>query len=287
MKASIAALAASPLLTAPLLTATLALATPVVAQTLQESTVSPGTLVIGTTPNYPPVTFRDAATNALTGYDIDIGNAIGAALGLKVEWQETSFEQLISSVATSRIDLILGGMNDLPSRRDVVDFVDYMKSGVQFFIQDKRAAELKDATDLCGKTVGASRRTNFPKDITAWSDEHCVKAGKPPIQILGTEGSADARAQLRQGRIDAAAQGNESLPYLMKLDPGTYRLLGEPFAFTKQGIGVSKTKPELRDAVAKALKSLLQNGAYKKIIDAYGVQPSAISALTVNDESAK
>jgi polar amino acid transport system substrate-binding protein len=252
------------------------------AQALPEKYKSAGKIVIGTTPNYPPVTFKDPATNQLTGYDIEIGNAIGEKLGIKVEWQETSFEQMISAVTTDRIDVILGGMNDLPARREAIDFVDYMKSGVQFFVQHKRSAEFKEATDLCGKTVGASRRTNFPKDIDAWSQEWCVKAGKPPIQVLGTEGSADARAQLRQGRIDAGAQGNESLPYLMKLDPDTYQLLGAPFAITYQGVGVAKTNAALRDAVAAALKAMLADGSYKKIVDKYEVQPSAITEVAVN-----
>jgi polar amino acid transport system substrate-binding protein len=257
------------------------------AQALPEKYKGAGRLVIGTTPNYPPVTFKDPATNQLTGYDIEIGNAIGETLGLKVEWQDTSFEQMISAVTTDRIDLILGGMNDLPARRETIDFVDYMRSGVQFFVQHKRSAEFRDATDLCGKTVGASRRTNFPKDIEAWSQEWCVKAGKPPIKILGTEGSADARAQLRQGRIDAGAQGNESLPYLMKLDPDTYKLLGAPFAITYQGIGVAKKNAALRDAVAGALKAMLADGTYKKIVDKYEVQPSAITEVAINEVPVK
>jgi polar amino acid transport system substrate-binding protein len=241
-------------------------------------------IIIGTTPNYPPVTFRDPQINELTGYDIEIGNAIGAKLGVPVEWQETNFEQMLNAVATGRIDLILGGMNDLPERREVLDFVDYMKSSVQFFVQSKRVAEFKDAIDLCGRTVGASRRTDFPKKIAAWSEEHCVKTGKPPINILGTEGSADARAQLRQGRIDAGAQGSESLPYLMKLEPDTYSLLGAPFATAYQGIGVSKNKASLRDAVAGALKALIADGTYNKIIEKYGVQQNGVIAVAINSE---
>ncbi|MCW3476525.1 ABC transporter substrate-binding protein [Limobrevibacterium gyesilva] len=257
------------------------------AQTLPERYKTAGKIVIGTTPNYPPVTFKDPQTNQLAGYDIEIGNAIGEKLGVRIEWQDTSFEQMISAVATDRIDLILGGMNDIPARRETLDFVDYMKSGVQFFVQHKRAGEFKAATDLCGKTVGASRRTNFPKEIEAWSAEQCVKAGKPPIRIMGTEGSADARAQLRQGRIDAGAQGNESLPYLMKLDPDTYNLVGEPFALVYQGIGVSRKKADLRDAVAAALKAVIADGTYKKIVDKYGVQPNAVVAVAINSEPVK
>ena len=135
--------------------------------------------------------------------------------------------------------------------------------------------------------MGASRRTDFPKKIAAWSDAHCAEAGKPPIQILGTEGSADARAQLRQGRIDAGAQGSESLPYLMTLEPDTYSLVGAPFAATYQGIGVSKTKVALRDAVAAALRALIADGTYGKIVEKYGVQQNGVTAVAINSEPEK
>ncbi|MGO4737150.1 ABC transporter substrate-binding protein [Bosea sp. 2KB_26] len=252
------------------------------AQAVPEKFKTAGKIVIATVANYPPVTFKDPATNTLSGYDIDVGNAIGQRLGVKVEWQETSFEQMISAVTTERVDLILAGMNDLPERRELIDFVDYMQSGVQYFVQQKRTDEFKSVADLCGKTVGASRRTNFPKEIESWSQENCVKSGKPAVKILGTEGSADARAQLRQGRIDAGAQGNETLPYLMGLEANTYKLLGEPFAMTYQGIGVSKKNPGLRDAVAAALKAMIADGSYQAIVDKYGVQPSGLKSIAIN-----
>lgn len=252
------------------------------AQALPDTIKTAGKIVVGTTANYPPVSFKDPKTNQLTGYDIDIGNAIAERLGVKIEWQETSFEQVLSALSTGRIDLYMGGMNDTPERRESADFVDYMQSGAQFFVQFKRGSEFNVPTDLCGKTVGASRRTNFPKEMARWSDANCVKAGKEPLKIMGTEGSADARAQLRQGRIDAGVQGNETLPYLMSLDPDTYKVIGEPFAMTYQGIGVAKKNQQLRDAVAAAVKALIADGGYQKIVDKYGVQPSAIKAVAVN-----
>ncbi len=70
---------------------------------------------------------------------------------------------------------------------------------------------------------GASRRTSFPREIAAWSEQNCKDN---PVVFVGTEGSADARTQLKQGRIDAAVQGNETLPYVMGLEPNTYMALG-------------------------------------------------------------
>ena len=78
-------------------------------------------------PNYPPMEFRDPATNALSGFDIDLGEAIGRKLGVKIEWQETSFAEFMPSISTGRVDAILSGFTDYASRHDIASFVDYLQ----------------------------------------------------------------------------------------------------------------------------------------------------------------
>ena len=213
------------------------------AQDLPAKYAEKGKVVVANTPNYPPMEYRDPATNELMGLDIDLGKALAAHLKTQVEWSEIGFEQMVSSLNTGRIDLVLSGMSDLPARRETMDFVDYMTSGAQFYVSAKRAAEFKEMTDFCGKTVGMSRRTSFPDEAAKWSAENCEAKGKPALNIVGTEGSADARTQLKQGRLDAAVQGSETLPYLLTLEPDTYAIVGTPFTSVYQGIGFAKDAP--------------------------------------------
>src|SRR5579862_620744 len=100
-----------------------------------------GSIKVAIVPNYPPMEFRDPATNALAGFDIDLGEALGRKLGIKLEWQETSFDQFMPSIATGRVDAILSGMTDYASRHETASFVDYLRSGPHFFVQQSRAAE--------------------------------------------------------------------------------------------------------------------------------------------------
>ena len=241
-----------------------------------------GKLVAATQPNYPPIAFKDPASNTLTGFDIDLGEAIAKELGVKIEWQETAFAQMISSLQTSRVDIALAGMSDLPARREVVDFVDYMKTGPQFFTTTNRAGEIKTIEDLCGKKVGASRSTNWPSQMEDLSKASCVAKGKPAMQVIGTEGSVDARTQLKSGRLDAAVQGSETLPYFQKQEPNTLVLIGAPFSEQLSGIPVLKTETALRDAVKGALERLQQKGIYDQILAKYGLQASKLSPVGVN-----
>jgi polar amino acid transport system substrate-binding protein len=241
-----------------------------------------GTLIAAIVPNYPPLDLRDPASNELSGLDVDLGNAVAAKLGVKMQWQETSFEQMVSAVDTGRVDVILSGMTDLASRHDKVSFVDYLRSGPQFFVQAARAKEFPDMLALCGKSVGTSRRTSFPGEIAEWSDAHCKPAGKPAINVVGTEGSPDARTQLKQGRVDAAMQGNETLPYVMKLEPDTYAAVGERISSQLTGVGVAKNATELQQAIADALRALVADGSYKKILDKWGLSADAVDEVTIN-----
>lgn len=238
-----------------------------------------GSIKVGLVPNYPPMEFRDPATNALSGFDIDLGEAIGRKLGVKIEWQETSFAEFMPSIATGRADAILSGFTDYASRHDIASFVDYLRSGPQFFVQQSRAAEFKDMAALCGKQVGASRRTKFPGEIAAWSEKNC---GSTPIVFVGTDGSADARTQLKQGRIDAAVQGNETLPYIMELEPGAYAPVGTPISQQFTGIALPVKEKALQQAMLEAVDAVIADGTYKTLLAKWKLTDNALEKATIN-----
>ena len=55
------------------------------AKDLPASIKASGTLRVAIIPNYPPMEFRDPATSELTGFDVDLGKAIAAKLGAKLD----------------------------------------------------------------------------------------------------------------------------------------------------------------------------------------------------------
>jgi polar amino acid transport system substrate-binding protein len=252
---------------------------PVAAAELPAEIVKQGSLRMAVVPNYPPMEFRDPATNTLTGFDIELGEALGRKLGIKIAWQETSFDQMMPAIATGRVDAILSGMTDLASRQDTATFVDYLRNGPQFFVQQSRASEFKDITSFCGKSVGASRRTSFPKMIAAWSDAHC---GSNAIKFVGTEGSGDARTQLKQGRLDAAVQGGETLPYMMGLEPGVYNLVGEVFAVQFTGLALPVKEKALQQAIVDALDGLIAEGSYRTLLAKWKLTDYGVEKATIN-----
>jgi polar amino acid transport system substrate-binding protein len=270
-----------------LMTATTMLCAPALAQGLPDSIKSSKTILTANVPNYPPMEFKDPKTAELTGLDIDLGRELAKKLGVEVKWVEISFEQIVSGLTTGRVDMILSGMTDTEARRETLDFVDYLTTGAQFYTTIDNKDVFKTPADLCGKTVGASRRTSFPSEMEKWSKTTCEAAGKPALVVVGTEGSADARTQLRQKRLDAAVQGSETLPYLMTLEPNAYVTVGAPFTEQYQGMGFNKKTPELRNAVAKAFKDMIADGTYKAVLAKWGLEANAVPQVLINGQPAK
>ncbi|TDV59717.1 ABC transporter substrate-binding protein [Pseudomonas sp. LP_7_YM] len=250
---------------------------PVLPQAIKDK----GFIAAGIMPNYPPMDFKDPATNQLTGVDYDLGMEMSKRLGIEFRWQETAFEQMVSGLATNRIDIVLSGMTDTAERQKTVDFVDYFSTGPQFYTLETQK-ELKAASDLCGKKVGTSRRTTFPVEIAKWSEQNCEAKGKPAITVVGTEGSADARAQLRQARLDAAVQGSETLPYIQSQEPGVFKIIGEPLARQLTGLGVAKTNTPLSAAIAATLDTMIKDGSYQKILKKWDQEDGAVAQAQIN-----
>lgn len=239
-----------------------------------------GVLHLTVNATYAPMEYHDPANNELKGLDVDLAKAIAAKLGVTIVWSDVAFAELIPSLQTKRADFIISGISDRASRRDNADFIDYLTTGPQFFTMANNA--VKTPADLCGIKVGAVRSTSFPIEIGKWSTEHCEGTGKPAIQFVPGENSIDVRNQLKQGRVDAAVQGSETLPYAQEQEPGKYRIVGAPFSPGYQGIMVRKDDPALREVLTSVLAGMIADGSYKAILDKYGLGGNAVPQPLLN-----
>ena len=239
-----------------------------------------GVLHLTVNATYAPMEYHDPATNQLVGLDIDLADALARRLGVGIVWSDGPFEQLLPSLQTGRADFVISGFSDRLSRRESVDFVDYLTTGAQFFVLAGSTAQTP--AELCGRKVGTVRSTSFPTEIAAWSQANCEHTGKPTVQYVPGENSIDVRNQLKQGRVDAAVQGSETLPYALHNEPGTYRILGAPFTRGYQGIAFRKDSTALRDAVTDALRGLIADGTYKAVLTKWGLAANAVPEPLLN-----
>ena len=251
-----------------------------VAAELPEAIRKAGVLHLTVNATYAPMEYHDPADNELKGLDVDLARAFAARLGVGIVWADVPFAELIPALQTGRADFVISGIGDRASRRDNADFIDYLTTGPQFFTLADSA--VRTPADLCGVTVGAVRSTAFPVEIATWSTGHCEAAGKPAIRVVPGENSIDVRNQLKQGRVDAAVQGSETLPYAQAQEPGRYRIVGAPFSLGYQGIMVRKDDVALRGVLTDVLAGMIRDGSYQAILARYGLGGNAVAQPLLN-----
>ncbi|MCY0389343.1 ABC transporter substrate-binding protein [Robbsia sp. Bb-Pol-6] len=240
------------------------------------------TIAAGIYPSYPPLDMRDPQTDKLTGFDVDLGNALAAKLSARLDWVETNYAELIAAVKTGRIQIFFNGMSDTAERREQIAFVDYLRSGSQFMTM--ATTPLASPEALCGKKIGISRLTNMPAALQAWSAQHCEKAGKPAAIYVPADNSIDGRIQMKQGRTEAVLQDSLTVPRTLDQEKGKYLTVGEPFAYYEMGVGVGKQDAALQKRIAQALQQLIDDGTYAKMMAKWGLPASsALRQVTIND----
>ena len=82
-----------------------------------ETIVQRGTLRVGMTGDYLPFTFFDKATLTFKGFDVDVAEALGKALGVRVEYVRTAWPQLSADFEADRFDMAMGGISITPERQ--------------------------------------------------------------------------------------------------------------------------------------------------------------------------
>src|SRR5215475_8595193 len=73
--------------------------------------ISRGTLRVGMTGDYLPFTYLDKETQKFRGFDVDMAEALGKALGVKVEFVQTAWLQLMKDFEAQKFDVAMGGVS--------------------------------------------------------------------------------------------------------------------------------------------------------------------------------
>lgn len=74
-------------------------------------------LRVATEGTYSPFSLHDPSSNELTGYDVEVAQAVGAELGMEVEFSETQFDPIFAGLEADRYDVIANQITIPPGAR--------------------------------------------------------------------------------------------------------------------------------------------------------------------------
>lgn len=244
---------------------------------LPADTAKEGSLVIGTSPNYAPNEFKNDAGEPI-GWTIEMGDALAAKLGLKAEYTIANFENIIPNIVGGNIDVGASSFTDNPERQKQVDFVNYYTAGVQWA---SATGKTVDPDDACGLRV-AVQATTFQDTVEIpEKSEACVAAGKKPIEKVALDTQDAAANAVALGQADAFSADSPVTLYGIEKLKGKLQSAGETFDAAPYGLAVAKGSG-MAEAVQAALQSMVDDGSYAKILDAWGVSDGGLDTITIN-----
>ena len=149
-----------------------------------------GKIIVASEGAFPPFNYFQGPK--LTGFEIDIAEALAKKMGVKIEWKALSFDALLAGLRQDRWDLVIASFGITPERSKAVTFTNphYCSGGV---IVAKDPA-IKTAADLKGKVVAVQTGTTYLENVQKLPGLKDVK---------NFPKDTDARAALVAGRVDA------------------------------------------------------------------------------------
>jgi putative lysine/arginine/ornithine/histidine/octopine transport system substrate-binding protein len=211
---------------------------------------------MGTEGAYPPFNQIDPS-GKLTGFDVDIGNALCEQMKADCEWVTQDWDGIIPGLLAKKYDTIIASMSITDERKQAVDFSERYYSNSLRYIAKKGSG--LDVMNLKGKSVGAQRAT-----IAGQYLEDKL-TGTVDIKLYDTQ--ENAYIDLAAGRTDAVL-GDMLVNYeWLNSDAGKgFEFVGESFNRSDIiGIAVRKGEDDLRMKLNAAIKAIVDNGTYAKI----------------------
>ncbi|MFJ5923361.1 ABC transporter substrate-binding protein [Kitasatospora sp. NPDC092948] len=253
---------------------------------------SSGVLRVGTDLKYAPIGFK-TADGKPDGLDVDLANALGQVLGVKVQFAEVPFERLFLGLQGREFDVVMSGMTDNLQRRDGtdakgmkmnsgVDFVDYFVTGTSIVVAKGNPQKISTLDDLCGRTVALQRDT-VQAVLAERQAVVCEKAHKK-LTLQQTDTDDQALALVAQGKAAADLSDTPAAAYAAQQGRGgaQFQVTGEQMQAGPYGIVVSKEDTVLRDTLVKALDRVIRSGDYDKILAKWGLSAGAAQNAVVN-----
>ncbi|PIC56836.1 ABC transporter substrate-binding protein [Sporosarcina sp. P12(2017)] len=203
---------------------------------------------------YKPFSFEE--DGKLTGFDIEIGNALAEKMGLEANPVTNPFETILQGLVGNKFDAIIASMAYTKERAKQADFTEpyYYSGGMIFVAKDNN--EITSPEDLDGKKIGVVAQSTYEEPAKELSDDiQYYSSDVVALKDLTVKGRLDAV-------ITADIVGYEAIDNGFEI-----KEIDKPMWVERPSIAVNKENPELTKALDEALQEMIDDGTYEEISD--------------------
>jgi polar amino acid transport system substrate-binding protein len=213
-----------------------------------------GTINVGVFEDFPP--FSSAGTDmSLHGYDIDVANAIGRALGVKPNLVAVTGQNRIPALQSHKVDILLS-VGQSAEREKVIDFTSAY-APYYIAVLGPRALKVNGAADLAEKTVAVNRGT--------LEDSALTEAAPPTTDIRRFDSYNGVISAFLAGQVQLIAVGNDVGSSVLARRPALepeqkFQLMSSP-----DHVALNKGEPALRQALDDVIAGLKADGTLNRL----------------------
>lgn len=178
-----------------------------------------GKVLVGTLYTFPNWGFYDDRRQP-AGFEIDMARELAKAMGVEIEFVETTTPNRIPFLDTKKIDLAMNVFSVTPERALRVAF-SRPYAALTAVMFSKADDGLASPAALAGKRIAVSKGTGSAARIRA--------AAPPSATFLEFDSPADTFLAVLQGKADAGAEGFDGVATFVKQNP-QFAIKGAPLA---------------------------------------------------------
>lgn len=250
------------------------------ANQLPDAIKKAGVLTVGMDNTYPPNEYKDDSGQP-AGWEVELTNAIGDKLGLKINYAIAKFDNIIPSIVGGKDDFGMSSFTDTTDREKQVDFVNYYTAGIMWASAKGKTV---DPDNACGLKVAVQSTTYEDTDEVPAKSKACTDAGKPAIQALRFDTQDAATNAVVLGQADALSADSPVTLYAVSKSSGKLQAAGKAFEVAPYGLPVAKGS-KFTPVLQKTVQALIDDGTYGKILDKWGVSDGAVTKADLNAAS--
>lgn len=216
-------------------------------------------LRVATEGTYAPFSFHAEGTNELTGYDVEVVEAVAAKLGREVEFSETQFDAIFAGLESNRYDVIANQITINPEREAKYLFSAPYTVSTGVVVTRAGDDSIDALEDVKGKRSAQSTTSSFA-DV----------ARKAGAKVEAVEGFTQAVTLLKQKRVDVTINDSLAvLEYQKSTGDKDVKIAAEIDQPSEQALVFRKDSTNLQAEVDKALEALRADGTLARISKEY------------------
>jgi polar amino acid transport system substrate-binding protein len=232
--------------------------------------IKDGTLTVGTDTPFPP--FEIGQPPNISGYDIEVMNAVAEDLGLTAEYTDTGFGTIFRDTANGQFDTAAAASTITKGRENAVDFTaPYYEAQQALLVPED--SDIASVDDLSGAIVGAQDGTTgetYANDETDASEVRGFPEGPNAVSALVT-GQVEAVIIDQPVAVDAVEK------------QGGVEIVEEIATNELYGFAVAPDNDALREAMDEALATIKQDGTLDELYEKYFETAPPKSVLSDNN----